>query len=125
MRRDRSRDSRSWRRRRVELNALSTEALVGLVEDTLTEHGVEKVVPAADDLAAAWRSARAHAEVREAIERANRKARRWAKADTPDDLADRVRAILEENPTLPWDVALRQIAEGGPPRRVSRGDAPP
>ena len=100
--------------RRVELNALSTEALVDLVESALTEHGVEKVIPAADDLTAAWRSARAHAEVREAIERANRKAQRWAKADAPADLADQVRTLLEEDPNMPWDAALRQIVEAAP-----------
>ena len=87
------------RTRRVELNALSTEQLVALIETALGEHGVEKVIPAAEGLVAAWRSAKAHVEVARAIEKANGKAARWRKAEAPADLEDRVRAILENAPT--------------------------
>ena len=99
--------------RRVELNALTTEALVAIVESALTEHGIAKVVPAAVDLTAAWRSAQAHAEVAQVIEQANEAAaERWQDAEPPPDLADRIRKALEADPSLPWDAALRQIIEG-------------
>jgi hypothetical protein len=99
------------RSRRVELNALSTAQLVDLVEAALAEHGVKKVIPNTEDLAAAWRAAKAHVEIAETLEKANRKAaKRWAKAPAPDDLEDRVRAILEDEPGASWDEALRQIA---------------
>ena len=65
------------RTRRVELNALTTEQLVALVESALAEHGIAKVIPDAEDLAAAWRSAKAHAEIAEAVEKANKRAERW------------------------------------------------
>ena len=84
-----------------------------MVEAALTEHGIEKVVPAADALTAAWRSAQAHAEVAEVIEQANEAAaERWQDAEPPADLADRIRAALEGDPGLSWDAALRQIIEG-------------
>ena len=96
--------------RRVELNALTTETLVEMVENALTEHGIEKVVPAADDLTAAWRSAQAHAEIVQVIERANETAaKRWQDAELPADLADRIKVALEGDPSLSWDAALRQI----------------
>ena len=75
--------------RRVELNALSTEQLVDLVEGAIDEHGIEKVIPNTEDLAAAWRAAKAHAEIVKIIEKGNRRAAsRWQKAPTPDDLDD-------------------------------------
>ncbi len=102
-------------KRRVELNALSTEALVELVEAALIERGIDKVVPDGADLVAAWRSLRAHAEIDEAIKKANKRAaRRWAEAEAPDDLADQVRDLLEEQPTASWDEALRRIAGEAP-----------
>jgi hypothetical protein len=108
-------DAKTPHGRRVELNALTTEDLVKLVEAALAEHGTAKVIPAAEDLTAAWRSAKAHAEIAEAIARANRTAAsRWRNAPAPTDLADQIRAILEDEPTAAWDEALRSIAEAGP-----------
>ena len=65
------------RTRRVELNALTTEQLVALVEGALAEHGIAKVIPDAEHLQAAWRVAKAHAEIAEAVEEANKRAERW------------------------------------------------
>ena len=65
------------RTRRVELNALTTEQLVDLVEGALAEHGIGKVIPDAEHLEAAWRAAKAHAEIAEAVEKANKRAERW------------------------------------------------
>ena len=71
------------RDRRVELNALTTEQLVELVEGALAEHGIGKVIPDAKDLAAAWRAAKAHAEIAAAVEEANKRAERWRKSTRP------------------------------------------
>jgi predicted ATP-dependent endonuclease of OLD family len=98
------------RTRRVELNALTTEALVDLVEDVLAEHGIVKVIPNIEDLAAAWRAAKAHAEIVKVLEKANRRAaKRWQKAPTPDDLDDQVRKVIKAEPTVSWDAALLRI----------------
>ena len=95
--------------RRVELNALSTEQLVDLVEGALAEHGIEKVIPKSEDLAAAWRSAMAHAEIVRAVETANAKAEHWQDEPAPSDLADQIREMLEDDPDLSWDEALRLL----------------
>ena len=100
------------RTRRVELNALSTEQLVDMVEGALVEHGIEKVVPDAEDLTAAWRGVQAHGEIVTAVREAStRAAQRWGEAEAPADLAARIRSLLEQDPALSWDAALRQLVE--------------
>jgi hypothetical protein len=98
--------------RRVELNALTTKQLVNMVESALLDRGVEKIIPTEDELANAWRAAKARAEILEAIDRANKDAESWLQVDAPPDLAQRVRALLAQNPSLSWDVALRRIVIG-------------
>ena len=98
--------------RRVELNALITADLVSMVENALTAHGIRKIVPDDDDLAAAWRAAKAHAEIAATVEKANEHAQRWQDEPAPDDLADQIRELLEADPTLSWDEALRRICGG-------------
>ena len=95
--------------RRVELNALTTEQLVDLVEAALDERGITKIVPTGEDLAAAWRSAMAHAEIVRAVETANAKAEHWQDEPAPSDLADQIREMLEDDPDLSWDEALRLL----------------
>ena len=102
------------RGRRVELNALTTEQLVNLIEGALAENNVTKIVPSDKDLGNAWRAAKAHAEVAEAVEEANKRAERWSQADAPEALADQIRELLEEHPTMPWHAALRRIAGSAP-----------
>ena len=46
-----------WRGRRVELNAMMSHELIAWLEGKLREHGVEKVVPDAETLGAAYRRA--------------------------------------------------------------------
>jgi hypothetical protein len=96
--------------RRVELNALSTAQLISLIETSFAEHGVAKVIPEAEDLQAAWRSAMAHGEIAKAVDAANETAKRWRDEPAPDDLEDQVRALLEDEPEIAWDEALRRIA---------------
>ena len=103
------------RKRRVELNALTTEQLVALVEGALAEHGIAKVIPDAEHLEAAWRAAKAHAEIAEAVDQANKRAERWKDELAPDDLLEQVRDLLEQHPEMSWDAALREIAEEAAP----------
>jgi hypothetical protein len=37
-----------------------------------------------------------------------------ARPDAPEDLADLIALLLKEHPTMPWHVALRQIADSAP-----------
>lgn len=102
------------RRRRVELNALTTEQLVELVESAFAKHAVAKVIPDAGELEAAWRSAKAHVDLVIAVGKANEKAKRWQEAPAPDDLVKQVRSILAKDQNLSWDAVLRRIVDGKP-----------
>jgi hypothetical protein len=94
--------------RRIELNALTSRQLVDLVERRLEQHGIKKIVPAADKLAEAFRAHARAPKIKEAIEKAI--------ADMPDDavevpadLEEQVKAYLEENPECPWEEAVAEI----------------
>jgi hypothetical protein len=65
-------------------------------------------------LTADWCAAKAHAEIVEVVEQANRRAERWHDVDAPDDLADRVSDLLGRHPDLPWDLALRHLMRDRP-----------
>ena len=58
----------AWCGARVELNAMPADQFVSWLEFKLAEHGVEKVVPDTDVLAAAYRRAARLADVQDAIE---------------------------------------------------------
>ncbi len=96
---------------RVELNALPSDTLVEWIESKLKEHGVEKIVPKADFLIEAYRHTKAVQFAEEKCEKLIEKARQHGEeAEVPDDLADRVNKLLQENPELPWDKAIQEIA---------------
>jgi hypothetical protein len=100
-------------KKRVELNALTTPQLIELIETALVEHGVQKVVPDAKTLAEAYRKEIEHKKARAAIEEAIRKAREEVgEIAIPEDLAEQVADYIEDNPTHPWDAAIRAIAGG-------------
>jgi hypothetical protein len=73
------------------------------------------VIPDAEHLEAAWRAAKAHAEIAEAVDQANKRAERWKDELAPDDLLEQVRDLLEQHPEMSWDAALREIAEEAAP----------
>jgi hypothetical protein len=98
---------------------------IEFVTRKLEEHGVEKVIPDDETLAAAW--TRAHLAI--AINALIRST--WGNDDgasyedaeeqrflqespvPPADLADRVRRELESDPIQSWDEALWSMAGGG------------
>lgn len=98
--------------RRVELNMLTSDQLVELIETKLTAVGITKVVPDPDLLASAYRRACQIGILNRALAAAADGARRQAaEIDLPDDLVDRVRAYLEEHPEEPWDSAIARLAD--------------
>jgi hypothetical protein len=96
--------------RRVELNALTTEALVDMVEKALIENGIAKIVPDDETLIAAWRAAQVQIDVGRALRaEVDRATRRWQHQKPPDDIADQIRRRLEEDSLLSWDVVVPEI----------------
>jgi hypothetical protein len=98
------------RDRRVELNAMPADVFVGFLERKLAEHGVRKVVPGRGVLEDHARRM-IEQELAERELRGRAAARRAAAAAValPADLADRVRALLERRPELPWDRAVGEV----------------
>ena len=96
---------------RVELNELPSDKFIEFVEGKLEQHGVEKVVPDPDTLAKAWRHARAAQEINRLIERVNTKDQQGE--PPPDDLEERVREKLEDDPALSWSEAVLEVMDEG------------
>jgi Topoisomerase 6 subunit A/Spo11, Toprim domain len=103
---------------RVELNALPSDRLVAFIEDKLKRHGVKKLIPDREDLAAAYECVARGFKVEEIIAKAL-KVGRDGKILAPRDIEDQVRRRLTRNPKLRWTHALASIA------REQRRDASP
>jgi hypothetical protein len=98
---------------RVELNAFASDKLVAWLEGKLAEHGIKKVIPDDATLAAAYQRASEYAAVQEAIDEAVAEQRKTATAATvPDNLRALITERLKAEPTLTWDAAVAEIAEG-------------
>jgi hypothetical protein len=93
-----------WQGQRVELNALPADLFVSWLELKLAEHGVEKLVPSAEVLAAAYERASRLAAVRDAIETALA-AKDGHQIDVPDNLANDIAERIAGTADA-WDEAL-------------------
>jgi hypothetical protein len=97
------------RKRRVELNAMTSDQFIFWLESRLSRYGAGKVVPDTATLEAKAREAIAAGLVRERA--AAVEAAAWAEAVTlPPDLARRVRATLATHPELSWEAAVERQA---------------
>jgi hypothetical protein len=101
--------------RRVELNSMTSRQFIDFLDQKLTEHGVEKVVPDAEIIE---RHARRLVEQRLAKEEIDkirdRLAKEAAARKLPSDLPGRVRKLLADRPELSWDLALALILQRPP-----------
>jgi hypothetical protein len=110
---------------RVELNAMTSDALVAMIERKLQAHGVEKVVPDDDLLEDTYRAFSRSQRLRERFEEMERQfdeeTASAASGDVSDhilhDLGERVRAVLAEHTDLRWDDAIRCVLD---PVQLSR-----
>jgi hypothetical protein len=97
---------------RVELNSMTSDALVALIERKLEEYGLEKVVPDDDLLAEAYRAFHRSHRLRERFTEMQQQFDEEAEAaDIPDDLGGQVRAVLAEHTDLRWDDAIRLVLD--------------
>jgi hypothetical protein len=96
---------------RVELNAMPSIVFIEFLDRKLTVHGVRKVVPCADVLEAHARQIMERALTNKGMEETRTKAcADAAQVPLPDDLFGQVANILKRQPSLPWDLAVAQIA---------------
>jgi hypothetical protein len=95
---------------RVELNAMTSGALVAMIERKLNEYGLEKVIPDDALLADAYRAFHRSHELRKRFEKLEKEFdTEYGETHAPTDLNEQVRAILGKHPGLRWDDAI-QIA---------------
>jgi hypothetical protein len=95
---------------RVELNALTSDQLLEMIERKLQEHGLKKVIPDDDLLAKTYQAFHASQELRDVYEAAKGKFNA-TKIDIPGDLKEKVRSILVEHDDLRWDDAIQIILD--------------
>jgi hypothetical protein len=94
---------------RVELNALTSDRLVAFIESKLEQHGVKKIMPDDELLAATYRLAIRNREIEKIVARELKK-QNITDATAPSDLVDQVREYLTINPQARWDEAVNEIA---------------
>jgi hypothetical protein len=97
---------------RVELNAMTSDALIAMIERKLEKYGLAKVVPHNDVLAATYRAFHRSQQLRPRFEEMARQFDKRAEAvHPPDDLKERVRAVLDKHPDLRWDDAIQVVLD--------------
>ena len=93
---------------RVELNAMTSDALVAMIERKLNEHGLTKVVPDDAVLGETYRAFHRSRELEEKFEQIESEFKE-SKIKVPKDLRDRVCTILTKRTKLRWDDAIRIV----------------
>jgi Topoisomerase 6 subunit A/Spo11, Toprim domain len=95
---------------RVELNALTSDALIAMIERKLKGYGLKKVIPDDDLLREAYREFHRSKELKEQFDKlvAEFKA---SKIRVPKNLKNRVGAIVRKHPGLRWDNAIQIVLD--------------
>jgi hypothetical protein len=97
---------------RVELNAMTSDALVAMIERKLREYGLEKVIPDNDMLADTYRAFHRSEQLREKFEELEEELEdEDDDIKVPKDLKKRVRAVLDKHDDLRWDDAIRVVLD--------------
>jgi hypothetical protein len=95
---------------RVELNAMSSDDLVAMIERKLKDYGVEKVVPDDELLAEAYQAFHRSNELQEIFHEATEEYE-GDEIEIPKDLREQVRATLQKHNDLRWDEALKIVLD--------------
>jgi hypothetical protein len=96
---------------RVEINALTSDALTEMIETKLAAHGIKKVVPDAGLLADTYRAFHKSQEMDDAFIRLQIDMPDDDIVEVPADLADQVRKILDKHTHLRWDDAVHLVLD--------------
>jgi hypothetical protein len=101
---------------RVEINALTSDALIEMIETKLKAHGIEKVVPSAKLLADTYVAFHKSQKIEAAFEKLQQEMQDDEDdeddVEAPSDLEDQVSKILEKHPHLRWDDAVQLVLGG-------------
>jgi hypothetical protein len=97
-------------RRRVELNAFRSADLIAFIESKLSKHGIKKVIPNAETLEVAYRRALEIEHIKQRFAKVKAEAKELSEAAKVPSLKRRLAKALKENPTMPWDLVIANLA---------------
>jgi Topoisomerase 6 subunit A/Spo11, Toprim domain len=95
---------------RVELNAMTSDALIEMIERKPKNYGLEKVVPSDEMLDEAYQAFHRSRELREKFEEMESEFEE-SEIKIPTDLKTQVGAIVKKHPDLRWDDALKLMLD--------------
>ena len=95
---------------RVELNAMTSDALIAMIKRKLKQYGLKKVVPSNELLGEAYREFHRSKELREELEELE-SGFEESKIKVPKNLKNQVSAILTKHPDLRWDDAIQIVLD--------------
>jgi hypothetical protein len=95
---------------RVELNAMTSDALIAMIERKLRDYGLQKVIPDDDLLGKAYREFHRSQQLEDKFEEMKR-AMKETRIKVPKDLKKRVRGILTKHTDLRWDDAVQIVLD--------------
>jgi hypothetical protein len=98
---------------RVELNAMTSDALIAMIERKLKDYGLKKVIPDDDELLAdVYRAFHRSQQLRSKFEAMAAEFDKHAsEVEIPQDLKEQVRAMLNEHSDLRWDDAIQIVLD--------------
>jgi hypothetical protein len=95
---------------RVELNALTSDALIAIIDRKLKAYGLKKVIPGDDLLGEAYHAFHHSQQLREKFEEIEDEFED-TEIEVPRNLKEQVRAILDEQGDLRWDDAIQIVLD--------------
>jgi hypothetical protein len=97
---------------RVELNAMTSDALIEMIERKLKDYGLEKVIPDNDLLAETYRAFHSSHQLREKFKEIEDEFEEEDnEIQVPENLKEQVRAVLAEHGDLRWDDAIQIVLD--------------
>jgi Topoisomerase 6 subunit A/Spo11, Toprim domain len=95
---------------RVELNAMTSDALIAMIERKLKAYGLKKVVPDDDLLGKVYQVFHHSQQLRKKFEKIKDEFKA-AKIDAPRNLKDQVSVVLDKHGDLRWDEAIQIVLD--------------
>jgi len=95
---------------RVELNAMTSDALIEMIEHKLKDYGLKKMIPDDDLLGEAYQTFHRSQQLREAFKKLEEEFEE-TKAEVPEDLREQVCAVLDKQEDMRWDEAIQIVLD--------------
>jgi hypothetical protein len=95
---------------RVELNAMTSDGLIEMIERKLQEYGLEKALPDDELLAETYHAFHHSQELRKQFEKIKDEFKA-TEIELPTNLKEQVRAVLDQHDDLRWDDAVQLVLD--------------